>query len=416
MIDEDELLAFFMSEMDRGLAGEPSSLAMLPAYVSGSCTVVPGEKVIVIDAGGTNLRTSLVSFDADLNPVKESFSKRKMPGTEGMRVTAAEYFSAIADAVEPLISESDKIGFCYSYAAEITPEGDGIATECSKEVDAPEIVGKRVGRSLLDELERRGIDVSKKKLIVLNDTVATLLAAKVKSGREYEDYIGFILGTGTNTAYMEKVSAIGKFKDKFSAQKMAVNVESGCLDYSFCDVYREFWQTTADPSGHHLEKLISGAYLGAMCGFIIEKAIESGSFTEDFIKKYRESGLIISTAFMSNYLESIKNPDKNPFILLVSDYEDGKALLTIFRTVIACAAKLSAVNLLAMMLKTGSGHNPLHPICINADGSTFYKTIYLKNDTEKYLNSFCKRYGIHYEIISVDDSPTLGAAVAAMAL
>ena len=64
-IDMEGLLQRFRSEMDRGLGGDKKgSLKMIPTFVRVSDEVKREEPVIVIDAGGTNLRTCLVTFDA----------------------------------------------------------------------------------------------------------------------------------------------------------------------------------------------------------------------------------------------------------------------------------------------------------------------------------------------------------------
>ena len=63
-IDAEKLLADFTSEMSAGLAGAASSLAMIPSYISLGRPVPVGKPVIVLDAGGTNLRICVVAFDA----------------------------------------------------------------------------------------------------------------------------------------------------------------------------------------------------------------------------------------------------------------------------------------------------------------------------------------------------------------
>ena len=118
-IDDEKLLSFFMSEMDKGLSGQESSLAMIPTYVSEVDKVPAGERVIVLDAGGTNFRTCLVSFDDEGRPNMEDFRKVGMPGVKS-EVSRKEFFSILADNVERFIDKCDRIGFCFSYAAKIT--------------------------------------------------------------------------------------------------------------------------------------------------------------------------------------------------------------------------------------------------------------------------------------------------------
>ena len=258
-ISMDELCDLFLKEMKAGLAGKPSSLAMIPSFCSPDAVPKEGEQVIVIDAGGTNFRTCLVTFDHDLNPMISDFKRCQMPGIDH-EVSASEFFSIIADETERLIDRSDRIGFCFSYAATILPDHDGIPECFSKEIKASEVLGKHLGRELLKELASRGHDVSKKKVLILNDTVATLLAAQARNTKgSYDGCIGFILGTGTNTAYIEKMENITKLDPSIPrVGSQIINVESGCLNICLGDLDRRFLNTTKDPDLYGFEKMISG--------------------------------------------------------------------------------------------------------------------------------------------------------------
>ena len=48
----------FIGEMEKGLKGEESSLFMIPTYISIDKKVPAGERIIVVDAGGTNFRVA----------------------------------------------------------------------------------------------------------------------------------------------------------------------------------------------------------------------------------------------------------------------------------------------------------------------------------------------------------------------
>ncbi len=89
----------------------------------------------------------------------------------------------------------------------------------------------------------------------------------------------------------------------------------------------------------------------------------------------------------------------------------------IIDSVIAKAAKLTAANLAATVIKSGAGTDPRYPVCINADGTTFYKTENLLKYTEYYLHAYLqlekKRY---YRFVRIEDSPTIGAAIAGLSL
>jgi hexokinase len=53
---------------------------------------------------------------------------------------------------------------------------------------------------------------------------------------------------------------------------------------------------------------------------------------------------------------------------------------------------------------------------VNVDGSTYYKTLTadFQNRVQQELSSLLKPRGISYELIKVDESPVIGAAVAGL--
>lgn len=414
-VDADKTLDFILSEMEKGLEEENgSSLQMIPTYVSpDDADIVPGKSVIVMDAGGTNFRTCLVTFDDNKQPVISDFQKVGMPGIKE-EVSAPDFYSILADNIERLIDKSDRIGFCFSYAATITKDHDGIPIVFSKEIKAPEVIGKPLGKNLLAELERRGHDVSDKRVAVVNDTVATLLAAKAGRPDNASSYIGFILGTGTNTAYTEKNSAIAKISEMDGRE--IVNVESGCLALELGDLDKEFVSGTKDPAKYWFEKKISGAYLGPFAAHVIEAAVKEGVLTKAFGERFKTI-LPLDTTRMSHYLEDCHNPDYDLVKVVGDNEEDAAALYRIIKAVIERAGKLTAINLTAAVLRSGEGKNPRLPVVINADGTTFYKTAFLEFYTKLYLDELLeKKHGRYYEMVRIDNSPTLGAAIAGLAI
>lgn len=184
------------AEMERGLAGRGGSLPMIPTYLCLEGAMPQGEPVAVIDAGGTNFRSALVRFEKGGCRV-EALQKRKMPGTD-KPAAWEEFISFVADGIEPLMDRTDRIGFCFSYSAEITPEIDGRIIRIDKEVMVTGSAGQLVGASLIAELERRGI--RGKKIVIINDTAAVLLGGTALLDRDsYSGFIGQVSGTGTNT-------------------------------------------------------------------------------------------------------------------------------------------------------------------------------------------------------------------------
>ena len=130
------------------------------------------------------------------------FQMKTMLGSD-REVSATEFYAALADALEPHANEFGIIGFCFSYPAEIQPNFDGSCLlHCIKEIKISELLNKLISEGLLNILTERGIEG--KKVMVLNDTITTLLASCTQ-GQTFHtsSYIGFILGTGTNMAHVK---------------------------------------------------------------------------------------------------------------------------------------------------------------------------------------------------------------------
>ncbi len=411
-VDENEVSSLFRSEMEKGLDGEKSSLKMIPTYARSPEKIPAGESVIVMDAGGTNFRTCIVTFNEEGKPEISDFQKTGMPGVD-REVSSDEFYSIFASSIERFMGKSKRIGFCFSYAAEITADHDGIPLLFSKEVKAPGTIGKPLGKNILAVLKNRGYETSDVKISVVNDTVATLLAAQAEGGCEASAYVGFILGTGTNTAYVEKNCNIGKIA--LNEGEQIVNTESGSLKIELTDLDREFLLTTNDPSSYHLEKMISGAYIGSFAHYVLSKAVEDGVFSPAFSSGF---GTVdhLSTMAMGAFILAPWDRN-NPLGAIIYSDEDSKRLYKILKAVIVRAAKLTALNLASAVFKSGVETSPEHPVVINADGTTFYRLPFLERYTRLFLDRILeKENGIFYRIVNIDSSPIIGAAISALSL
>jgi len=405
----------FIEEMERGLKGEKSSLYMLPTYVSAEGDIPAGEKVIVLDAGGTNFRTAAVRFDGEGNPVIENFRKFPMPGTgETENIGREEFFDTIASCMEDIAGESSRIGFCFSYPTEMMPGGDGRLITFTKEVKARGVEGAMIGENLLEALRRRGV-YQKKEIIILNDTTAVLLAGRIgNTGKSFDSHIGFILGTGTNCSYIEDSTRITKIRETGKKERQIVNIESG--KFSLFDggtVDREFIASTDKPEESKLEKMTSGAYQGPLALAALKKAARSGIFSKKFTEGI--AGLdTLDTRIMDEFLHTPFKTE-NSIAGMCGTEEDRTAAYVIMDRLIERAAKLAATQMAAVVLKTGRGTDPARPVCITADGTTFYKTKNLKFRTEYYLKLFLEeKYGRFTEFVKRDEAPLIGAAAAAL--
>ncbi len=409
-----ELLAEFDRQMDAGLDGtHPASLAMIPAYVSMERAVPVAAPVLVLDAGGTNLRAAVIWFDEHGTPRIEDFQKYRMPGTEGIDLSAAAFFDALAERLRPIIDRAGTIGFCFSYPAEITPDCDGRLLRWTKQVQASEVVGRLVGTGVAEAVRAKfGRDISVR---IVNDTVATLLAGKSAGvARHYSSYVGFILGTGTNMAYVERTERIGKAHLP-AGGRMAINVESGNFNgVEQSDFDREMDAALPDTGVGTFEKMISGAYLGRLGLVVLQTAAREGLFSAPAAKAI----LAMQDLANKDFDDFVANPFQTgtAFDAVPLDDDDRRRVRDLGAPVLVRAARLTAINIAAAVIRCGEGHDSLHPVCVTIDGSTYYKTksVQFRSRIEADLRAILEPRGIHYDLICVDDAPVIGAAVAGL--
>ena len=412
-VDIDLVIDSFLSEMQRGLTGKKSTLDMIPTYIEVGADVPTNKRVIVVDAGGTNFRVATVYFDDRKKAIIENLRLYKMPGVQH-EIGKDEFFKIMAGYLKDVAGAAQNIGFCFSYAVEMFPNKDGRLIRFSKEIKAKDVVGQPIGENLNRALTSMGLG-DDKKIILLNDTVVTLLAGVGYQNRSFGSYIGFILGTGTNTCYVEKNSNIKKTKDLDLLKSQIINTESGNFGkIKQGKIDAAFDKSTVNPGVHKFEKMISGAYLGPLCLATIHKACDDGLFSTG-----------VANALWQ--ISELDTKDMNAFLLypygqnpLADAAKQGNAndsltLYYIADRLTERAAKLTAINLSAMAIKSGQGTDPSRPICIVAEGTTFYQMKGLKNRVEFYLKQYLEnKLGIYYEIISVDNATLIGSAIAGL--
>jgi hexokinase len=429
----EELVNDFLQEMKKGLDGKDSSLLMLPTYIEAEGEVKANVPVVAIDAGGTNFRAAKVYFDENMELKTENIQLNKMPAVDE-ELSKNEFFNTFAQYLEDYKNVSDKIGFCFSYAAEIFPNKDGKLLEWSKEVKAPEVIGEMVGENLLNAM-----GTPNKQLVLMNDTVSTLLAGKAATaGKIYDTYIGFILGTGTNTSYIEPNKNITKTPGLDMAGSQIINIESGNFGkVPRTDLDIAFDNTTKNPGRYTFEKMFAGGYFGGLCTVALKTAADEGLFTEE-TKRRIDTLPELTTEQVNKFVTGIDLDSETPAESLsvgqqkktatrvgeieinilgdaLTEDEDKIRACAIIDGLIERAAKLVAANLASVILRTGKAKSEDKPVLMTIEGTTFYKLKNFQSMFESFLKKFLsgdkKRY---YEIVEVENSSLLGAAIAAI--
>ena len=402
-IDPDVYIYRMLTEMKSGLAGQACSMDMIPTYLSNDGELQPDMQAAVIDAGGTNFRSALVRFQPTGCTVTDMI-KRHMPGTDAP-CTWEEFIRFTADAIEPLMDRADAIGFCFSYAATITPERDGRVITIDKEVVVTGCEGQLVGASLLQELERRGI--TGKHIVILNDTVAVLLgmAAGLDKSR-YSGFIGQVSGTGTNTCVSLPVSAVGKLGLE-GDKGVIINLESGKYDgIQGGDFDRLLDEHSHNPGQKHFEKLTAGVYLGEICHLMLNAAADEGLLSDECAGKVRALPV-----FDSAVLDAWACGEG--FDILGGNEDDHSFAQTLSLALFQRSARCMCVNLLALAELIGGGRDK--PICMLAEGSLVQKGRCYRPELERLLQLYgTEKRGIALELRVGEETTLPGSAAAAL--
>ena len=391
-------------DMVHGLKGEKSAMPMIPAYLSNEGSIKEGESAVVIDAGGTNFRAALLRYENG-GFITEGSVKSKMPGID-KPADWEEFVAFTADKIMPFMDKTDKIGFCFSYSADITPEIDGKVNCIDKEVTISNSAGKLVGTSLVAELEKRGF--KGKRAVILNDTVAVLLGGAASIDKSaYSGFAGQVSGTGTNTCCSLPISKIEKL-NRDEDKSILVNLESGMYDGLVSgdfDIVLD--KNSANPGSKKLEKMTSGVYLGELFRLMIKAAAEEGLLSEAGSKKAltlgkTDAGDLDAWSCGERLEEICGNKDDEAFVI------------TLAKDIFERSARCMCTNLLAIMLLTGEGTDKNKPFCVCAEGSLVQKGRNYRPVLEQLLKEEGEKLGLYAELRVGDGSTMPGSAAAAI--
>jgi hexokinase len=159
--------------------------------------------------------------------------------------------------------------------------------------------------------------------------------------------------------------------------------------------------------------MISGRYQGGVILHELKKAVEEGLFSEKFSCELRTMD-DLTTEEVSNFLY-YPYSDNKLSQCCADGSNDFEVLYYIIDAMIERAAKLVTVNLASIMQKTGRGTNPCKPVCIAADGSTFYKLKLFREKLDYYVKSYLNdKKGLYCEFVKAENATLIGAAIAGL--
>ena len=69
----------------------------------------------------------------------------------------------------------------------------------------------------------------------------------------------------------------------------------------------------------------------------------------------------------------------------------------------------------AIAQKTAAGKNPLEPICVLVEGSTYHKSKTLSAKINRYVDIYTNKHYRHYiDIFGIENAALVGAAIAGL--
>jgi hexokinase len=264
-----EVALLFKEKVEAGLNRDGEEIKAIPAFVR---RVEPpeGTAAFAVDLGGSNLRAALVVFGKEGSRFERGPLVHAMPWKRNEPFPREAFLDIQADLLDALgDSEGAPLGYCFSYPARSTADGDAELIEWTKGIFVDGTRGVKVGRMLLDHLSARHGHTMIRSVRVVNDTIATLFAGL--PGCEADAYIGLVVGTGSNMATFLDTAVIPKLRsagDWFGP--LPVNLESG----NFHPPFLAPWDDEVDalsenPGEQRFEKAVSGLYLGRVLKAIV---------------------------------------------------------------------------------------------------------------------------------------------------
>jgi hexokinase len=261
---------------------------------------------LAVDLGGTNFRVCSIELRGDTT-FSLTQSKAPIPKELMQAKTSKELFAFLAKQIElflknhheqhfeahirrrKTVSSQDgyrdehifRLGFTFSFPVHQIGINKGTLIRWTKGFNIPDTIGKDVCALLQEEIDILHLPVRVAALV--NDTVGTLMSRAYTSPGKARTILGAIFGTGTNGAYLEKLSKItkplhGKYDN--STGNMVVNIEWGSFDNELVVLPTTIYDSQLDadsvnPGIQMFEKRVSGMFLGEILRLVINSMMNN---------------------------------------------------------------------------------------------------------------------------------------------
>ncbi|KAK1637812.1 hexokinase [Colletotrichum phormii] len=388
----------FLKQLNEGLQEDGTSMCQIPSFVTKLPNGSEKGVCLAIDLGGTNLRVCSVELHGD-STYSLTQSKAVIPRHLMAAPTYKDLFRFIAVQMNEflekhhpedlttwsqLLKEGDAIteeirqkhckslGFTFSFTFDQHAINKGTLLYWTKSFGIADAVGRDPCAMLQEALDEQHLPLLVTALA--NDTVGTLAARAYTSPGRSSNVVGAIFGTGTNGAYMERISRITKlhsraeFSTSDSDAMMALNTEWGGFD-SKLEVLpstrfdRDLDRDSVNPDDQHFEKRISGMYLGEILRRITIDLSSPGQSFFDF-KLLGDSPLYTPDSIDSSLLSAVVKDSTSTLetarreisrVLGATDVstDDAKAIQILSEAIGRRSARLSSVAIAGVALQSG---------------------------------------------------------------
>jgi hexokinase len=275
-----------------------------------------------------------------------------------------------------------RLGFTFSFPVHQIGINKGTLIRWTKGFNIPDAIGQDVCALLQKEIDLLHLPV--KVAALVNDTVGTLMARSYTSPGKTTTLLGAIFGTGTNGAYVEKLSRITKplegEYDKTTGE-MVVNTEWGSFDNGLKVLPNTIYDQILDkdsvnPGIQMFEKRISGMFLGEILRIALVQLMKNPASplfhdenssqndyhsvttvpeTAPLFKQWAVDSSILSIAEESSSatLAGLRQAIYKQLGVNAASLEDAQAVKQIAHAIAKRAARLAGVALGAIILQTG---------------------------------------------------------------
>eukprot|EP01055_Gregarina_sp_Pseudo9_P000379 Gregarina_sp_Pseudo_9__378@NODE_1246_length_1743_cov_334_109155_g1172_i0_p1_GENE_NODE_1246_length_1743_cov_334_109155_g1172_i0NODE_1246_length_1743_cov_334_109155_g1172_i0_p1_ORF_typecomplete_len518_score169_40Hexokinase_1/PF00349_21/3_8e51Hexokinase_2/PF03727_16/1_4e46_NODE_1246_length_1743_cov_334_109155_g1172_i0991652 len=403
------------------------SFKMLDAYVSRPPNGREEGVFYALDFGGSNFRVvrcvmehgkmKVTQKKASLQDCKSDLPK----GLMDPKASATMMFDFFAETAEQFMRENGDLvstdvfdlGFTFSYPC--VARGPANATlvvwtkgfETGRDTEDP-VEGVDVAELMNMAFQRRALPLRVN--CVANDTVGTLLSCAYSMPTEKPACaVGLILGTGMNACYVDEHSPEYGYSGKI------INIECGNFNRDLPRTNVDYEIDFADVGGRgrqHLEKMVSGAYLGEICRRTFVKVFQ-----------FKAPPLMWQAQSFSSEDAAVCVGDKSPQLVVVARkcMERFNATFTldelrwvqhICSAVFERGASLSAMLISGCAIKTGRLQEAMGGLTIGIDGSLYKCNPFFRESIVHYLEVILgPRQAALVNLENADDGSGLGAAI-----